>query len=200
MGYAGDVFGRNPAMTFTLGLASISALLSALTPSGDATSVYVAIIVCRFLLGVGVGGVYPLSATKAAEDASANPNLKPNSNAASLAFFWQSPGAMLPWSTALILAQTALTNNYKWRLILGLGFVPGALVVIGSLYERKLKSNFPTRAQVDDKQGEGTRTGVLTYLSTSRGITNLIATGGGWFLYDICFCKIFMASLLLYLC
>ena len=52
MGYAGDIIGRDAALTFTLALASISALLSALAPSGSADSVYVAVILCRFALGL----------------------------------------------------------------------------------------------------------------------------------------------------
>jgi PHS family inorganic phosphate transporter-like MFS transporter len=64
MGYAGDVLGRNQAMTLTLGIASIAAMLSATAPAGSPTDVYVIIIVFRFILGVGLGGVYPLSATK----------------------------------------------------------------------------------------------------------------------------------------
>ena len=68
MGYAGDVLGRNRALTLTLTIATISAMLSATASRGSATTIYSLICVFRFMLGVGVGGVYPLSATKAAED------------------------------------------------------------------------------------------------------------------------------------
>ena len=60
MGYLGDLIGRNKAMTLTLSLASLSALGSALVPTGNATMVYVIIILFRFVLGIGLGGVYPL--------------------------------------------------------------------------------------------------------------------------------------------
>lgn len=99
MGYAGDVFGRNAAMMFTLGLVFISALLSAFAPTGSATQVYSTIIVARFFLGVGVGGVYPLSATKAAEDGGGGHGGEVDINAASWAFFWQVPGSMVSHST-----------------------------------------------------------------------------------------------------
>lgn len=99
MGYAGDLLGRNVAMIITLGLVAISALASALVPSGGATQVYVSIIIARFFLGIGVGGVYPLSATKAAEDSSRNGdghgNGEVNISAAAFAFFWQIPGSMV---------------------------------------------------------------------------------------------------------
>jgi len=133
MGYAGDVIGRNVAMAVTLSIAACSALLSAILPSGTASTVYAIIIACRFLLGVGLGGIYPLSAIKAAEDAEAAAQLvaikrraqdwgdavgahahadgdsgdssKENkSNSSSAkAFFWQAPGAMAPWAVALAL-------------------------------------------------------------------------------------------------
>ena len=71
MGYAGDIIGRNAALTLTLSIAAIGALLSAIAPSGSAQSVYIIIIICRFLMGVGLGGTYPCAATKAAEDGAA---------------------------------------------------------------------------------------------------------------------------------
>lgn len=64
MGYAGDMLGRNAAMTLTLSLVAIGAIGSAAFSWGNPTAVYITIIVCRFFLGIGVGGVYPLSATK----------------------------------------------------------------------------------------------------------------------------------------
>lgn len=84
-------------MIITLGLVAISALASAFAPSGGPTQVYVSIIIARFFLGIGVGGVYPLSATKAAEDSgdSGHGNGEVNISAAAFAFFWQIPGSMV---------------------------------------------------------------------------------------------------------
>ncbi len=99
MGYAGDIFGRNTAMIMTLSLVAVSALLSALASTGPATQVYSTIIITRFFLGIGVGGVYPLSATKAAEDSGGSGgghgSEDVNINAAAFAFFWQTPGSMV---------------------------------------------------------------------------------------------------------
>lgn len=69
MGYVGDVLDRNKAMTLTLSIACLAAVASAALPTGPPSSVYITIIICRFILGAGLGGVYPLSAAKAAEDA-----------------------------------------------------------------------------------------------------------------------------------
>lgn len=72
MGYIGDVFGRSIAMLITLLMVFFSSLASALLPFGPAEQIYGTIIVCRFFLGIGVGGIYPLAATKAAEDGCAS--------------------------------------------------------------------------------------------------------------------------------
>jgi MFS transporter, PHS family, inorganic phosphate transporter len=96
MGYLGDVIGRSRALFFTLLLASFGAAGSSLFSIGSPTSVYAIIICFRFLLGIGAGGVYPLSATKAAEDSSTGGG-KVNSVESAKAFFWQAPGAMTPW-------------------------------------------------------------------------------------------------------
>jgi PHS family inorganic phosphate transporter-like MFS transporter len=94
MGYAGDVLGRNHAMTLTLGLVTFAAMLSAAAPSGSPSSIYATIIVMRFILGIGVGGIYPLSATKASEDGGGGGD-GIDVTAASWAFFWQVPGSMV---------------------------------------------------------------------------------------------------------
>lgn len=54
---------------------------------------YAVIILFRFFLGIGLGGIFPLSATKASEDSCSESNEnKVNSVGASWAFFWQMPG------------------------------------------------------------------------------------------------------------
>lgn len=100
MGYAGDVLGRTHAMTLTLGLVTFAAMLSAAAPQGSPSSIYATIIVMRFILGIGVGGIYPLSATKAAEDGGGGGE-SIDLTAASMAFFWQVPGSMV---STLVLA------------------------------------------------------------------------------------------------
>ena len=60
MGYAGDVFGRSTAMCFTLMIAGLSAIASGVFSLGSAEEIYAVIIACRFFLGIGLGGVYPL--------------------------------------------------------------------------------------------------------------------------------------------
>jgi PHS family inorganic phosphate transporter-like MFS transporter len=159
MGMLGDLLGRNKAMLITLALAGTSALGSAVLPNGDADSVYTLIIACRFTLGIGMGGVYPLAATKAAEDAAAaaadddddddddiinsrsvRSNAVDTSSVAS-SYFWQGPGAMAPWLVGLLMTYNqALDTDTRWRLLLGLGSIPSGLMVLVSWWEARLSS------------------------------------------------------------
>lgn len=152
MGYLGDALGRDQAMTITLALASLGAMLSAVLSidSTQPTFTYVSIVVSRFLLGIGLGGVYPLSATKAAEDGADDDAHEAagidaggesvDSTASAKAFFWQAPGAMAPWALAYLLTYCPdLSTDTRWRLLLGLGAVPAAAVALLSYIETRAK-------------------------------------------------------------
>ena len=45
-------------------------------------------------------------------------------------FFWQVPGAMVPWVLVIILVNSSLSTNMVWRFILAAGSIPAALVVV----------------------------------------------------------------------
>lgn len=60
-GAVADTFGRKWAFVCTAGLTVFSSLASALCHDGMALPMQLAM--CRFILGCGVGGEYPLSAT-----------------------------------------------------------------------------------------------------------------------------------------
>jgi MFS transporter, PHS family, inorganic phosphate transporter len=199
MGYAGDVLGRNAAMVLTLSLVVLGAFLSSAAPYGTPTAVYIVIIIARFILGIGAGGVYPLSATKAAED-SGHGGGSVDVRAASWAFFWQQPGAMTPWLFALLFTCIPnMSNDTMWRLLLGLGAVPSFIVVIMSIYEIRLKSQIKQLQQsVGDGNSSNSIDGGVTrqddvvlreLLSQWSTWRDLIATGGGWFIYDVAYCE-----------
>lgn len=237
MGYLGDLIGRNKAMMITLSLSACSALCSAVIPFGSASSIYITIIICRFVLGIGLGGVYPLSATKAAEDAAGaigedGSEMAVNSTSAAKSFFWQGPGAMTPWLVAMLMTYNEdLSTDARWRLLLGLGSLPAFLVVLGSWYEnrqdpeklntrvsismvhsashddmqkkllaeesagasgatdgeRGFRSASLERALVGDEYDDRREVNFWVIMSTWRYQRKLLATGLGWFLYDVCF-------------
>ena len=73
-GYIGDCLGRPRALQLTMAMSILGALASAFAVpvSSDPASIFVFLTITRFFLGVGVGGVYPLSATIASESSETN--------------------------------------------------------------------------------------------------------------------------------
>jgi MFS transporter, PHS family, inorganic phosphate transporter len=153
MGFLGDYLTRSNALSVTLALAGFGAFLSAVAPAGNPNTIYSVIIFFRFFVGVGLGGIYPLSATKASEDGAAlaaknsvggaatataaNPVKSAISSAS--AFFWQIPGSVAPWLLGYIFTYSSLSTGFSWRLVLGLGAVPAFLSICCILIESHYK-------------------------------------------------------------
>lgn len=149
MGYIGDLVGRNMAMCITLATAAFGALASALFAQGSPSDVYSVIIASRFILGVGAGGVFPLSAVKSAEDSGhavagggkgVGRDYVVNPVAAGKAFFWQAPGAMGPWLVGLLLTyDSSMSIESKWRFLMGIGALPSTLIVLLTVREMRMR-------------------------------------------------------------
>ena len=135
MGYAGDAVGRRRAMALTNLLTVLGALGSALLTWGEAASVYSVLMACRFVLGVGVGGKYPLAATIRAEACTEGDAPLHSATEVAKGFFWQTPGAMLPYAVGLLVLHWPSSSgslaavSLQFRLVLGLGAVPALLVM-----------------------------------------------------------------------
>ena len=90
MGLAGDVLGRRRAMLLTNSFSIVGALGTALFTWGSPSTMYAIMGACRFLLGVGVGGKYPLAASMSQEDSgSAQKSVAQKSYQVAKGFFWQ---------------------------------------------------------------------------------------------------------------
>lgn len=144
MGYIGDRVGRNNTLAITLLVATIGAVCSASFAFGSSEDIYGNIAISRFVLGVGCGGVYPLSAAKAAEDAARHlveehRAVGINIMGAARAFFWQVPGVVSPWLVGYILTFSTMHVNQKWRLLLGVGSIPLFIVMCLTLWEIYLR-------------------------------------------------------------
>eukprot|EP00300_Choanocystis_sp_HF-7_P042361 c9116_g1_i1.p1 GENE.c9116_g1_i1~~c9116_g1_i1.p1 ORF type:complete len:425 (-),score=90.26 c9116_g1_i1:47-1321(-) len=174
-GYIGDVMGRNRAMVLTNFMTVIGALGSALFGWGSGKVIYITIIVCRFFLGVGVGGVYPLSAARAAESCALD-SLAARSRSVSWAFFWQTPGSMAPFVVAIIVQALFHSPGLKFRLILGLGALPALVCLLSSLKGKE--------SQEFQESKKHPHPGVLWRKDLWF---KLIGTGGSWLLYDVCY-------------
>ena len=197
MGFAGDVLGRRRALLLTNTFSILGALGSALFTWGEPSMLYAIMGVCRFVLGVGVGGKYPLAATMSKEGASTT-SASSSSVQVAKGFFWQTPGAMLPYIVALaLLACFGKTNfgaahleatSLQFRLLLGLGALPTVFATV-------LTYRTADSAEYVAAQRAATSTSIAASTATTNNpfrvaaahpelLRPLLGCGGSWMLYD----------------
>lgn len=199
-GYLADRIGRHAIYGLTLIVLAIGALLSALSPN-----VYW-LLVLRFIMGLGIGGDYPLSATLMSEYA----NRKDRGKLITMVFSMQGLGLILGPIIAIALLVSGLDHNLAWRLMLALGAVPA----LATFYLRRQISETPRFAlmmqsnvegatqtinhvtgMTGKKQGksEQTRTKYKAQKSwfylllTPRYLKWVIGTAGTWFFLDVAY-------------
>ena len=128
-GYVGDCLGRSAALRLTMALSIFGALISAVAvplPGANPESILYFLGTARFVLGVGVGGVYPLSATVASESSDAGKK----GAAVALVFSMQGVGALVVPLVAWVFLGAfgqprsgcgSAEIGWAWRLTLGIG-------------------------------------------------------------------------------
>jgi len=122
-GFIADWIGRKWAFVTTAALTVVGALLSA--SSTDGTVLFLdlpaQLAVTRFLLGLGVGGEYPLAATVAAE--STDEPYRRRMNLASV-ISMQGFGMLLSSLVAMAALMCGFSLEVTWRVILAFGAFP----------------------------------------------------------------------------
>ncbi|WP_081838371.1 MFS transporter [Thermogemmatispora carboxidivorans] len=113
-GRLADFVGRRSIYGFTLLVLAAGALASALAPN------VVWLIIFRFILGLGIGGDYPLSATLMSEYA----NRRDRGKLVTMVFAMQGVGLILGPLVAIALLLAGLDHDLTWRIMLALGAVP----------------------------------------------------------------------------
>lgn len=183
MGRAGDILGRPKGMRLTLIMAALGAVIPACA-GGDPNLVYGLVCVGRLILGIGVGGIYPLAAVSAAEGSG---SAEKKGKTVAGAFFWQTPGVLAPYLLALIMFKfiepmppQEWVPQMEFRLLFGLGVVPGLIVFIGSLSEQDSEEFKQAKENTEQKGYIETITGFPTDVKKT-----LLGTSGAWFFYDI---------------
>ena len=118
-GRIADVIGRKTVYTVVALIMIVGAIASALAPG------FLFLVVARFVLGLGIGGDYPVSAVLMSEYA----NRKDRGRLVGLVFSMQALGLIVGPLVALVLLSSGISGNVTWRLLLGLGALPAAAVV-----------------------------------------------------------------------
>ena len=190
-GLLGDWLGRHMAMAVVMCVQVISALMSAFSGTiltNDA-SIYLELACWRFFLGFGCGGVYPLSATITAES-STDKNERPRL----LAKMFSMQGVAylaVPLFTYALVLIFGNDSDVAWRLLLGMGSLPGLLLISTRLYLRRKSMQFSSNDNHTKQQASTIRLQPTSMLEQIRKEDNLrhklVGTAGCWLLFDILF-------------
>jgi len=202
MGYLGDVLGRRQGMMATLSLVVLGALGSSVAPwtnspphNDDPSDkiVYVWLSIFRFILGAGVGGIYPMAAAMAAEAG----ETKKDKNGedmeglmrSSWAFFWQSLGAAAPYLIALILRFSVPSGTNQTGIQATSLFVIGSIPATAVLIATYLSSASPTKQpesmllneDAESNDNDEQKQSILeTIKEHPEYLVSLIGTAGTW--------------------
>jgi PHS family inorganic phosphate transporter-like MFS transporter len=193
-GRIADVLGRKTVYVTVAIIMIVGAILSAVAPS------VIWLVVARFILGLGIGGDYPVSAVLMSEYA----NRANRGRMVGLVFSMQAIGLIVGPLIGLILLSSGMSNNLIWRLLLAFGALPAAGVVI-------LRSKMPesprfvhhvkgggaqaaddlekfARGEIEAATAVGPSTGYRMsfkiFVTNRRMLKLLLGTAGTWFLFD----------------
>ncbi len=208
-GRLADRLGRKFVYGYELIVLALGAIASALSPN------VIFLLIFRFILGLGIGGDYPVSATLMSEYA----NRRDRGKLITLVFSMQGVGLILGPLVAILLLVSGLNHDLVWRIMLALGALPAlatfylrrqiaetprfALAVQGDLEgasrtidmvtkqngnnHNNGKRNSSVQKVAAKSNGNGGKKSSLKLLFSSRYLRWLIGAAGAWFLLDIAY-------------
>lgn len=185
-GRLADLYGRKKVYGVEAALMAAAAIASAFSPN------IIWLIVFRFILGVGIGGDYPVSAVLMSEYA----NAKDRGKLVGMVFSMQAVGLIAGPMVALTILSVGVPGDIAWRLMLALGAVPA----LGAIYLRRTLPESPRYlARVKGQEAEAA-SAIQTYSGSqvtaesgservvdaplSRYLLTLVGTAGSWFVFD----------------
>ncbi len=192
-GRVADLLGRKKIYGLEAVLMVGGALASAFAPS------LIWLLVFRFVLGIGVGGDYPMSAVLMSEFS----NRKNRGKLVGLVFSMQALGTVAGYIAGLTLLSAGVNGDLTWRLLLGLGAVPAAAVILlrrrmpeSPRYLAQVQGMGDAAAEAVNRFSDGTISAEAAPVSTRRRLTlwqflrnprylrYLAGTAGAWFVFD----------------
>lgn len=182
-GVLADYLGRRRGFIVTLSLLIVGASLSAAAQPVGSASLFVVLSLCRFILGVGVGGEYPLSATVSSEASAVSAG---RGRRVSLVFSMQGVGLLAAPLVVLVLLLVSGAGQYNtvWRVSLALGAVPGVIMIYFRFRMKETAAFSAAKDASDTALAEERRTRAAAWLAHRW---DLLATAGNWFIFDVVF-------------
>lgn len=191
-GRLADIYGRKKLYGWEALIMAIGAILSAFSTN------VLWLILCRILMGIGIGGDYPTSAVIMSEFS----NTKDRGKTVNMVFSMQALGTLVGPGVAIALIGSGVPTHLAWRLMLGLGAIPAFIVI----YLRRTLPESPRYlAQVQGREAEAVKsigtysngmvlveetTNLVERMTFRKFITNrkylfmLLGTAGTWFVFD----------------
>ena len=192
-GRIADVFGRKKVYVIVAVIMIFGALASAFAPS------FIWLVAARLVLGLGIGGDYPISAVLMSEYS----NRKDRGRLVGLVFSMQALGLIVGPLVALVLLSSGIGGGLTWRLLLGLGAIPAAAVIYlrskmpeSPRYLAQVHGESARAAKEVTRFSEGVISGPTDagtrpprmrlgeFLTNPRMLLLLFGTAGSWFLFD----------------
>jgi MFS transporter, PHS family, inorganic phosphate transporter len=199
-GRIADMLGRKRIYGYEVLILAIGAIASAFAPN------YTFLLVCRVILGIGIGGDYPVSATIMSEYS----GKKDRGKMVGLVFAMQGAGLVVGPLIASIFLGSGVSSSLTWRLLLAFGAIPGLAVfymrrhihetprfaMAGGAADEAHAAiaaatggapQVPTTQESKAKHSQGVADGYLKLLRNRRLLIWLLGTAGGWALLDFCY-------------
>ncbi|KUF85374.1 hypothetical protein AM588_10000942 [Phytophthora nicotianae] len=193
-GFLGDVFGRKVNMIFTCCLLILGGILCTAAYAGDGRATLWFLVVARLILGIGIGGEYPLAASTTAEDSTDSAD---RNTAVAKTFSLQGVGQVTAAILGNLLVQAFADGKpgensssrleAVWRILFAIGVIP-ALVVCYFRFTAEETAAYKNAQQH----------GQLTQATTQQQARFSFIFPGTWFLFDIVYYSqnLFSASIL----
>jgi PHS family inorganic phosphate transporter-like MFS transporter len=182
-GRIADVFGRKYIYGFEVLVLGAGAIASAFSPN------IWWLVAFRFILGLGIGGDYPVSATIASEFA----GKKTRGLMISSVFAMQGIGLIVGPLLAIALLAVHVPQDLVWRILLAAGAIPPLAV----FWARRHLKETPRFAQMSEGKDDAVadkakRVGFIAALREAFGRAPelskwLLGTSAAWFLLDLAY-------------
>jgi PHS family inorganic phosphate transporter-like MFS transporter len=192
-GRIADIFGRKVVYITVAAIMIFGALASALAPS------FIFLVIARLILGLGIGGDYPVSAVLMSEYS----NRADRGRLVGLVFSMQAVGLIVGPLVGIVLLSSGVSDPLAWRILLGLGALPAAGVIYfrakmpeSPRYTALVKGRADKAAKELNLFADGAvdastvsdngthRMGIRQFLANPRLLLMLVGTAGCWFLFD----------------
>jgi MFS transporter, PHS family, inorganic phosphate transporter len=199
-GRLADHFGRRRIYLLVAAVMIAGAVAAAASPNVGW------LIASRLLLGLGIGGDYPVSAVLMSEYS----NRRDRGRLVGLVFSMQAVGLVVGPLVAMALLASGLSHELTWRLLLGFGAIPAASVIylrskmpesprfqarvqgrkteaakqLELLSSGVVRMSRPTQGSADTGAPASRRRTLRDFVRDRRMLGLVIGTAGAWFLFD----------------